>query len=104
MKRLVNRQVAAIALAIIVGPTLTISAGALLAITAGSVRAHHSHAMFDHTTTVTITGTIGNVLYRNPHVFIWVLESVPHAASAVPYRFSRVESVRVSPGAGSFTA
>ena len=64
MKRLLRRQAAAIALAITVGPAL--------AITAGPVLAHHSHAMFDHTTTVTITGTIGDVLYRNPHVFIWV--------------------------------
>ena len=64
MKRMLQRQAAAIALAMTVGPALSI--------TAGSVLAHHSHAMFDHTTTVTITGTIGDVLYRNPHMFIWV--------------------------------
>ena len=34
--------------------------------------AHHSHAMFDHTTTVTITGTVSNVAYRNPHAYLWV--------------------------------
>jgi len=39
---------------------------------ASPARAHHSHAMFDHTKTVTISGTVSNVSYRNPHVFLWV--------------------------------
>ena len=37
-----------------------------------STLAHHSHAMFDHAKTVTITGTVSEVSYRNPHVFLWV--------------------------------
>ena len=34
------------------------------------VRAHHSHAMFDMTKELTITGTVTTYSYRNPHVFL----------------------------------
>ena len=34
--------------------------------------AHHSHAMFDTSREVTITGTVTNFVYRNPHVFLYV--------------------------------
>lgn len=37
---------------------------------AGRVAAHHSHAMFDMTKDVAITGTVTNYSYRNPHVFL----------------------------------
>ena len=37
---------------------------------AGPVTAHHSHAMFDMSREVTITGTVTNYSYRNPHVFL----------------------------------
>jgi hypothetical protein len=33
---------------------------------------HHSHAMFDHTSEVTITGTVKTFSYRNPHVFLYL--------------------------------
>ena len=33
---------------------------------------HHSHAMFDHDKEVTITGTVGEWVFRNPHVFLYV--------------------------------
>lgn len=48
----------------------------LMALPLSSAWAHHSFAMFDKTRTVTITGTIKNVEWNNPHVWIWV--SVPH--------------------------
>jgi hypothetical protein len=32
--------------------------------------AHHSHAMFDMTKELTITGTVTTYSYRNPHVFL----------------------------------
>ena len=35
--------------------------------------AHHSHAMFDHTRDVTITGTVQEFVYANPHAFLYVL-------------------------------
>ena len=34
--------------------------------------AHHSHAMFDTSKEVTITGTVTNFVYRNPHVFLYL--------------------------------
>ncbi len=37
---------------------------------AGQAAAHHSHAMFDMSRDVTITGTVTNYSYRNPHVFL----------------------------------
>ena len=33
---------------------------------------HHSHAMFDHDKEVTITGTVTEWIFRNPHVFLYV--------------------------------
>ena len=36
----------------------------------GPAAAHHSHAMFDMSREVTITGTVTNFSYRNPHVFL----------------------------------
>ena len=33
---------------------------------------HHSHAMFDHDKVVTITGTVSEWVFRNPHVFLYV--------------------------------
>jgi Family of unknown function (DUF6152) len=33
---------------------------------------HHSHAMFDHDKEVTITGTVTDWVFRNPHVFLYV--------------------------------
>ena len=35
-------------------------------------RAHHSHAMFDHDKEVTVTGTVSQWVFRNPHVFLYV--------------------------------
>jgi hypothetical protein len=34
--------------------------------------AHHSFAMFDFTKTVTITGTVKEFQWTNPHVTVWV--------------------------------
>ena len=45
-------------------------AAALALGTPAAVSAHHSHAMFDMTKEVTITGTVTNYSYRNPHVFL----------------------------------
>ena len=33
---------------------------------------HHSHAMFDHTKDVTVTGTVTQWLLRNPHAFLYI--------------------------------
>jgi hypothetical protein len=34
--------------------------------------AHHSHAMFDHATEVSVTGTVTEFVFRNPHVFLYI--------------------------------
>ncbi len=39
---------------------------------AGPAGAHHSHAMFDMTREVSITGIVTNYSYRNPHVFLYL--------------------------------
>lgn len=36
------------------------------------VSAHHSHAMFDHAAEVSVTGTVTNFSYRNPHVYLYL--------------------------------
>ncbi len=33
---------------------------------------HHSHAMFDHTKQIIVTGTVSEFVYRNPHGFLYV--------------------------------
>ena len=33
---------------------------------------HHSHAMFDHSKEMTITGTVTEFVFRNPHVFLYI--------------------------------
>jgi len=46
---------------------------AALALTSSSPAwSHHSHAMFDHDKEVTVTGTVSQWIFRNPHVFLYV--------------------------------
>jgi hypothetical protein len=33
---------------------------------------HHSHSMFDHEKETTITGTVAEWVFRNPHVYLYV--------------------------------
>ena len=33
---------------------------------------HHSHAMFDHSRQVSLSGTVTEFVFRNPHVFLYV--------------------------------
>jgi hypothetical protein len=60
-KRLMTRAPRSIALSLLLS-------GLLLASTAAS--AHHSFAMFDATKSITVTGTVKNVSYANPHVWV----------------------------------
>ena len=50
----------------------TFAAMALTLIPASGLLAHHSHSMFDMTREVSVSGTVTNVSYRNPHVFLHV--------------------------------
>lgn len=45
---------------------------------AQSTAAHHSYAMFDGTRTLTVKGTVAQLEWTNPHIFIWVY--VPNSA------------------------
>ena len=46
--------------------------GVALMVAALPAVAHHSFAMFDFTKTVTITGTVKEFQWANPHVVLWV--------------------------------
>jgi hypothetical protein len=41
-------------------------------VTTSAVLAHHSHAMFDHSVEVTVTGTVTDYSFRNPHVYLYL--------------------------------
>lgn len=51
--------------------TATLASALALGI-ASPVLAHHSHAMFDHTKEVTITGTVTTFEFVNPHASLYV--------------------------------
>jgi hypothetical protein len=53
-------------------PRLASIAAAVLLAGAYPAPAHHSHAMFDHTKEVAVTGTVTSFIYRNPHVFLYM--------------------------------
>jgi hypothetical protein len=53
----------------------------LIASCAGPVFAHHSFATFDTSKNVTVTGTVKELQWTNPHIFVQVL--VPDAAGHV---------------------
>nr|TFG51322.1 MAG: hypothetical protein E4H34_06410 [Hyphomicrobiales bacterium] len=44
----------------------------VLTLSAGSVLAHHSFAMFDINNKITITGKVREFQWTNPHILIWV--------------------------------
>jgi uncharacterized protein DUF6152 len=43
---------------------------ALILLTAGSLLAHHSFAMFDHTRTLTLRGSVTKFQWTNPHAYL----------------------------------
>jgi hypothetical protein len=47
-------------------------AAALALSVASPALSHHSHAMFDHSKEMTISGTVTEFVFRNPHVFLYV--------------------------------
>ena len=51
-----------------IGAASLLLSGLILGSTSAS--AHHSFAMFDNTKNVTVTGTVKNVAYANPHVWV----------------------------------
>ena len=58
-----------------------LGAGALLLASAGAALAHHSGAMFDAAKEVTLSGTVKEFQYTNPHS--WLVVNVPDASGKV---------------------
>jgi hypothetical protein len=56
---------------------------AILLMFARPANTHHSYAMFDGSTSRTVTGTLAKLEWNNPHVFVWVY--VRNAASSGGY-------------------
>jgi hypothetical protein len=44
----------------------------VLALAAGSAAAHHSFSVFDMQSEIEITGTVKEVQWTNPHIWIWI--------------------------------
>ena len=59
-------------------------AGAVMLGIAPPALSHHSHAMFDTSREVTVTGTVTSFSYRNPHVFLY-LEVKGDDGNVVPW-------------------
>ncbi len=53
---------------------------------AGAAAAHHSFAMFDQAQTKTLVGTVKQVQWTNPHIWVQVL--VPDEKGGVPQEWS----------------
>ena len=49
-----------------------LAAGAVALAIVSPALAHHSHAMFDHSKNVAVTGTVTDFDYRNPHAGLYV--------------------------------
>jgi len=73
---------------------------------AGSARAHHSFAMFDHDHQVRMTGTVKDYRWQNPHVYIelsapdakgetrtWTIECAnPGILNRVGWKFNMIKT------------
>jgi Family of unknown function (DUF6152) len=67
---------------------ILISAAIALSLTAGAAApalAHHSFAMFDFQASKTVTGTVEQFDWTNPHTFIWL--QVPTGANGASERY-----------------
>jgi Family of unknown function (DUF6152) len=58
----------------------------VISVWGGAASAHHSFAMFDQATTKTLVGTVKEVQWTNPHIWVQVL--VPDAKTGTPTEWS----------------
>ena len=65
----------------------------LLAVMAGPAWAHHSFAVFDHTRTLTIKGSVTKFQWTNPHGFLEV--DVPEADGTVKHFSIELTSINM---------
>jgi len=79
--------------------------GFAAALSSAPTLGHHSHAMFDHAKTVTVSGTVREVSYRNPHVFLWVdVAGENGAVETWSVEMSNIQNmIRRGIGGGTFT-
>lgn len=52
--------------------TSVLAMSALVLGMTGASQGHHSYAMFDHSRTATVDGTVAKLEWVNPHVYVWV--------------------------------
>ena len=71
--------------------TFTAALGAAAALTMAPVAAHHSHAMFDGSVETEITGTLTNVRFANPHVYLRIEASARDGKSLEPAQTWAIE-------------
>ncbi len=62
---------------------LLLIVSAMGALAASTVSAHHSRAAYDLTKEVTIEGTVAELAWKNPHIFVTV---ATRGEDGVPYR------------------
>lgn len=65
--------------------TAIFSAAAVLTVCAATASAHHSFAMFDSTKEVTIDGTLKELQWTNPHIWIQVIAKDPSTGKDVEW-------------------
>jgi hypothetical protein len=51
---------------------LILAAAAAMCVVSGPTTAHHSFAAFDITSQKTVTGTVKQVDWTNPHIWLWI--------------------------------
>jgi hypothetical protein len=66
-------------------PLLAIAAAALLGVLSSAADAHHSFAMFDQAQEKTLIGTIKEVQWTNPHIWLQVLVKDPATGQDVEW-------------------
>ena len=69
--------------------------GVLMPSLGTSMAAHHSHAMFDMTVEASVTGTVTNFSYRNPHVYLYLdVKDADGAMAKWAVEMSNIENMR----------
>ena len=65
--------------------TAIFSAAAVLTVFAATASAHHSFAMFDQTKEVTLDGTLKELQWTNPHIWVQVIAKDPASGQDVEW-------------------
>ena len=65
--------------------TAIFSAAAVLTVFAATASAHHSFAMFDQTKEVTLDGTLKELQWTNPHIWVQVIAKDPASGKDVEW-------------------